>query len=39
MESLYREGKTPIAPRHEGTPAEALQGKANERIFPEGRRP
>src|SRR6185295_4362013 len=30
MESLYREGKTPIAPWHEGTPADVLQGKANE---------
>jgi hypothetical protein len=39
MESLYRPGKSPIAPWHEGAPAEALQGKANELILPEGRRP
>jgi flavin-dependent dehydrogenase len=39
MESLYRAGKTPIAPWHHGTPAEALQGKTNELILPEGRRP
>jgi flavin-dependent dehydrogenase len=39
MESLYRPGKSAIAPWHEGTPAEALQGKANELILPEGRRP
>jgi flavin-dependent dehydrogenase len=39
MESLYRPGKSPILPWHEGTPAEALQEKANELILPEGRRP
>ena len=39
MESLYRPGKPPILPWHEGTSAEALQGKTNELILPEGRRP
>ncbi len=39
MESLYRPGKSPILPWHQGTAAEALQGKTNELILPEGRRP
>ena len=39
MESLYRPGKSPILPWHQGTAAEALQGKTNELILPEGGRP
>ena len=39
MESLYQPGKSPIPPWREGTPAEELQGKANELILPDGRRP
>jgi flavin-dependent dehydrogenase len=39
MESLYAPGKCPIDPWYAGPPAEQLQGKANELILPEGRRP
>jgi hypothetical protein len=39
MESLYRPDKSPILSWQEGTPAEALQGKANELILPDGKRP
>ena len=39
MESLYQTGKSPIPPWRAGTPGEELQGKANELILPDGRRP
>ena len=39
MESLYPPGKTPIAPWFAGTSAADADGKANELVLPEGRRP
>lgn len=39
MESLYAPGKCAIQPWYAGAPAEQLQGKANELILPDGRRP
>jgi flavin-dependent dehydrogenase len=39
MESLYQPGKSIIPSWDQGTPAEQLQGKVNELILPDGRRP
>ncbi len=39
MESLYPPGKTPMAPWFAGTSAADADGKANELVLPEGRRP
>jgi len=39
MESLYGEGRTPIAPWHRGTSSESAGLKHNELTLPDGRRP
>ncbi len=39
MESLYRPGRKPIPPWHAGLAPDAAEGKANELVLPDGRRP
>jgi flavin-dependent dehydrogenase len=39
MESLYEPGKRPIPAWHAGSSIDEAQGKANELVLPEGRRP
>lgn len=39
MESLYEPGKVPIPPWNAGVPAERAEGKGNELVLPDGRKP